>query len=81
MMRTKELPDIYILSDDSRMLKLDTNLFISSDHPFLMYLKEQINLCVQKKNVEVQNGFRILCLVILIKVFMDQLIFMEQTIF
>jgi cobalt-zinc-cadmium resistance protein CzcA len=57
MMRTKELPDIYILSDDSRLLKLDTNLFISSSHPFLLYLKEQINLCVQKKNVEVQKWF------------------------
>ena len=57
MMRTKELPDIYVLSDDSSLLTLDTNLFISSDHPFLMYLKEQINLCVQKKNVEVQKWF------------------------
>jgi cobalt-zinc-cadmium resistance protein CzcA len=57
MMRTKELPDIYILSDDSRLLKLDTNLFISSSHPFLLDLKEQINLCVQKKNVEVQKWF------------------------
>ncbi len=57
MMRTKELPDIYILSDDSRLLKLDTNLFISSNHPFLLDLNEQINLCVQKKNVEVQKWF------------------------
>lgn len=57
MMRTKELPDIYVLSDDSRLLKLDTNLFISSSHPFLLDLKEQINLCVQKKNVEVQKWF------------------------
>ena len=57
MMRTKELPDIYVLSDDSSLLTLDTNLFISSDHPFLLYLKEQINLCVQKKNVEVQKWF------------------------
>jgi len=57
MMRTKELPDIYILSDYSRLLKLDTNLFISSSHPFLLDLKEQINLCVQKKNVEVQKWF------------------------
>ena len=57
MMRTKELPDIYILSDDSRLLKLDTNLFISSSHPFILYLKEQINLCVQKKNVEFQKWF------------------------
>lgn len=57
MMRIKELPDIYVLSDDSRLLKLDTNLFISSSHPFLLYLKEQINLCVQKKNVEFQKWF------------------------
>ncbi len=57
MMRVKELPDIYILSDDSRMLSIDTNLFISSSHPFLLYLKEQINFSIQKKNVEIQKWF------------------------